>query len=254
VGKSINRRVEFKQFTVRDEKCAMKIGTDALLLAAWCDTASASRIVDFGCGSGIIALMVAQRAPESQVIGVELEEGAVAQAIDNFNDSPFTNRLTAAYESVQEFSTKPEHQGTFDLVVSNPPYFHDKPKSPNMARNLARHDESLPIDALMACAAAVMKPDGVFSCVWPMERKEDLFVTAKNANMRLLRFCEIAGSPEHEAVRFLSEWTHQDSKTKENSLGEQERINIEEGPRNEGRPRLSNRYKMLLKDFVPDLG
>ena len=84
----------------------MKIGTDALLLAAWCDTASASRIVDFGCGSGIIALMVAQRAPESQVIGVELEEGAVAQAIDNFNDSPFTNRLTAAYESVQEFSTK----------------------------------------------------------------------------------------------------------------------------------------------------
>ena len=152
VGKSENRLVQFKEFSVRDDRCAMKIGSDALLLASWCSVDSMLEIVDLGCGSGIIALMIAQRASQARVLGVELEENAAKQASSNMAVSPFSNRMEAILQSAQEFASQPDNKGKFDLVVCNPPYFHGKPKSPDHARNLARHDESLTLKELLMTA------------------------------------------------------------------------------------------------------
>ena len=145
MGKSGNRQVQFKQFTVRDERCAMKVGTDALILGAWCEVEEASSVLDIGSGSAIVALMLAQRAKDAQVVAVELEQSAFGQGCENVEQSPFFGRIQCVHQEIQEFSHDPHWQDSFDVVVSNPPFFHGKPKSPDPSRNMARHDDTLPL-------------------------------------------------------------------------------------------------------------
>lgn len=250
VGKSENRRFEFKQFSIRDDKSAMKIGTDALLLASWSSVENVSRIVDFGTGSGIIALMLAQRAPQSVVVGVELDAGAALQAEENFRLSPFKSRLRAVQQSAQEYTRQLSAAESYDLVISNPPYFHEKPKSPNHARNLARHDEFLPLQELLSMAKTVLKEEGRLALVWPMDRKDALHQAAKNAGFLMLRCCEIAGTKSHEPKRFLSEWAIASSVHSVHPSVEIERLDIELEIRQKGRPKHTERYKELLNDFI----
>ena len=254
LGKSGNRRFDFKQFTVYDDECAMKIGTDAVLLASWCDVLGVDSAVDFGSGSGIIALMIAQRAPLAEVFGIELEPGAAQQAAYNFQSSPFHTRLHLLQDSVQEFAKNLEKRGGFDLVITNPPYFHNKPKSPIKARNLARHDESLPLEELLQSAHNSLKIEGRLCMVWPMERKHELIQSAKAHGFELIRICDIAGSPAHSPIRFLSEWIKADVLSESNSstMIEPERLNIELGIRHDGKPEHSQYYKQLLEEFVRD--
>jgi tRNA1Val (adenine37-N6)-methyltransferase len=250
VGKSENRCFDFKQFSIKDDKCAMKIGTDALLLASWCSVENVSRIVDLGTGSGIIALMLAQRAPESIVVGVELEEAAALQAEENFRLSPFQSRLRAAQQSAQEHARQFKTCDAYDLVVSNPPYFNEKPKSPDHARNLARHDEFLPLKELWSAAKKVMKEEGRLALVWPMDRKGALHKVAKDAGFAMTRCCEIAGTKNHDPKRFLSEWVLASRLSSNQPSLKIERLNIELGLRQQGRPKHTDRYKELLNDFV----
>ena len=250
VGKSENRLFEFKEFSIRDDKCAMKIGTDALLLASWCSVENASRIIDFGTGSGIIALMLAQRAPHAVVTGVELEESAAIQAEENFQLSPFESRLHSVQQSVQEYTCHLAAEETYDLVVSNPPFFHEKPKSPNHARNLARHDEFFPLEELLSSAKTAMKKEGRFALVWPMDRKLALLQEATDAGFIMTRCCEIAGTKDHQPKRFLSEWCLAEVVSPHNATVEIERLDIEVGIRQTGRPKHSDRYKSLLHDFI----
>lgn len=232
----------------------MKIGTDALILGSWCSVEGVHDAVDFGAGSGIIAFMVAQRAPGAKVVGVELEPKAFEQSVQNSASIPFSSRLNMFGLSVQEFALKAEFSQAFDLVVSNPPYFHGKPKSPIQARNLARHDDSLSLTELLKSARQVLKPSGRFAVVWPMERKEELTLEAEGAGFELMRICEIAGTPMHAPVRFVSEWSlkkmaHQDLTRAEPVL---ERLDIELAERTQGRPVHSAEYKRLLDDFVKE--
>ena len=125
--------MEFQRFTVKDEKCAMKIGTDGVLLGAWTSPQSpdkALNIVDVGSGSGVVALMLAQRFNESKVTAVELEPHAVEQSRENFENSPFDSRMKCVEASFQDWATESDNQSSFDLLVSNPPFFNGKPKSP----------------------------------------------------------------------------------------------------------------------------
>ena len=252
MGKSVNRIVQFKQFSVRDERCAMKIGTDALLLASWCSVDSMLDIVDLGCGSGIIALMVAQRAVEARVLGVEIEVNAANQASKNMAASPFSNRMEAIHNSAQDFASHTDNKGKFDLVVCNPPYFHGKPKSPDHARNLARHDESLPLKELLRAAHETMRPNSILSLAWPMDRKEQLMQESLEMGFALTRYCEIAGSTNHEPKRFLSEWKKVSSAVEAGQPVEKERLNIESSTRILGKPQHSSRYRELLEPFVRD--
>lgn len=232
----------------------MKIGTDALILGSWCSVEGIRNAVDFGAGSGIIAFMVAQRAPGAQVVGVELEPKAFEQSARNAEDIPFAGRLNMIGQSVQDFASRVEFSEVFDLVVSNPPYFHGKPKSPIHARNLARHDDSLSLTALLTSARQVLKPQGRFAVVWPMERKEELLSESEATGFKLLRICEIAGTPLHAPVRFVSEWSRNGKESQGLAMEQPslDRLDIELAERTQGRPVHSAEYKRLLDAFVQE--
>ena len=248
MGKSGNRQVQFKQFTVRDERCAMKVGTDALLLGAWCDVEQAASVLDIGSGSAIVTLMLAQRAQKARVIAVELEKVAFEQGCENVAQSPFLSQVQCVHQSIQDFSMKTIWQDSFDVVVSNPPFFHGKPKSPDAARNLARHDDSLALSELLDSAKRCMRPLGRFMLVWPEERRVELFAAAQRRGLSLVREMTIQGSPDHASTRFLSEWSnHGELEPK------REAISIEKGRRIDGQVILTDRYVKLMSPYVLNL-
>ena len=129
----------FKQFTVCDERSAMKIGTDGVLVGAWADVEDDWRILDVGTGTGLIALMLAQRNASAKIVGIDISHEAVEEARDNFSRSPWATRLSAIEGDVCGF----EGSEKFDHIVSNPPYFVDSLHSPDALRTMARHTSSL---------------------------------------------------------------------------------------------------------------
>ena len=212
----------------------MKVGTDALLLATWASLDGACRILDAGTGCGIIALMAAQRAQQAVVVGVELEPEAVTQARNNAERSPFSDRVSIIASSIQSFASEPLNQGGFDSFLINPPFFHGKPKSPDPARNLARHDDALPLQDLVVSARKLLRERGQLQIVWPFDRWEELKEEARRAGFQLVRFATVQGRPETEVTRVLSQWCSSGNADVE---PEKEVICIEQGQRNDGPPR-----------------
>ena len=236
----------FKQFEVYDADCAMKVGTDALLLGSWSDVSDARKIIDAGTGSGIVALMAAQRAPHAEVIGVELEPNAVAEARANSDRSPWSDRVRVVEDSIQGFATKAENEEAFDAFLINPPFFHGKPKSPDEARNLARHDDALPFTAFLDAAWNLLIAGGALQMIWPWDRWTELKNGAEVRGFHLRRKAEVCGREGHEPCRVLSHWV----KLQPAGLPQHEVICIELGERIDGQPQLSSRYKNLLKPYV----
>lgn len=156
---------EFKQFSVDDEQCAMKVGTDGVLLGAWADVAESKHILDIGTGSGLIALMVAQRSVEAKVLGIDIDANAVCQARSNFAKSPWSERLTAEQCDVRELYTEQQ----FDHIVSNPPYFVETTESPNEARATARHATHLKFGDIIAVAERLLADGGRLSVILPTD-------------------------------------------------------------------------------------
>lgn len=155
----------FKQFTVCDERSAMKIGTDGVLLGAWADIEGDSRILDVGTGTGLIALMLAQRNASAEIVGVDISCEAIEEARDNFLNSPWATRLSATLGDVCSF----ESADKFDHIVSNPPYFVDSLHSPDKLRTMARHTSSLKFEDLVASAVRLLCPGGRLSVILPAE-------------------------------------------------------------------------------------
>lgn len=153
---------DFKQFRIYHDKCAMKVGTDAVLLGAWCPIMNARRILDIGTGSGIIALMLAQRT-DAKIVGVELDKEAAVQAQENAQRSKFSSRVQVVHSNIVHY--KPEEK--FDLIVSNPPFFSSSLISPNKQRSLARHADTLPLESLAKAAYQLLEPDGLFCVILP---------------------------------------------------------------------------------------
>lgn len=155
----------FKQFTVCDERSAMKIGTDGVLLGAWADIQGDSRILDVGTGTGLIALMLAQRNASAEIVGVDISHEAIEEARDNFLNSPWAKRLSVTEGDVCSF----ESNEKFDHIVSNPPYFVDSLHSPDSLRTMARHTSSLKFEDLVASAQRLLRPGGRLSVILPTE-------------------------------------------------------------------------------------
>ena len=131
-----NPYFQFKQFTVWHDKCAMKVGTDGVLLGAWTSVESAHRILDIGTGTGLVALMLVQRSlPDANIVALEIDEAAVGQARENIIRSPWKERV----EVVQADFRKYRSSDKFDVIVSNPPYFVDSLECPDRQRTAARH-------------------------------------------------------------------------------------------------------------------
>jgi tRNA1Val (adenine37-N6)-methyltransferase len=158
----------FKQFFVAHDRCAMKVGTDGVLLGAAAPVTQARRVLDIGCGSGLIAMMLAQRSESDTVIdAVELEPAAAGQAAENFRESVWANRLSVYAQDINEYAQK--HPAQYDLIVSNPPYFESAVACRDEARNAARYTETLTHEALLECAQMLIAPEGLFSVVLPCD-------------------------------------------------------------------------------------
>ncbi|HHZ95336.1 MAG TPA: methyltransferase domain-containing protein [Flavobacteriales bacterium] len=259
MGTSGNRKMVFKRFTVFDEKCAMKIGTDGVTLGAWASPYSPTtsyaattplKIADIGSGSGVISLMLAQRFPDSSISAIELEPQAAEQSRENFVSSPFSSQLTCEEISFQDWTDLKLNLSIFDLVVSNPPFFHGKPKSPFHARNLARHDDYLTIDELFNGARKVLKEGGVFTLVWPSEREDDLMKSSTAHDFVQTKRCEIRPRPDRPAVRFLAEFVKITTPETKLERLESSILTLETGE-GEGR-NFTDEYSQLMSDFFLD--
>ena len=227
---------QFKQFTVHQKHCAMKVGTDGTLLGAWAQAPTeSSRILDIGTGTGLIALMMAQRFPQASVLGIDIDKDAVYQAQENVSISPFASRIKIQNENVLDFN---DAEG-FDAIVSNPPYFVNALLCPDHQRTMARHTISLTFEGLMESAFRLLKPDGLFSLVIPTESRSCLETEAHLYGFFLSRVCMVRTTPKKQPKRQLIELI----KHPVNELYSEEGV-IEESPN-----MRSIWYQQLTKDF-----
>ena len=191
-----NNYFQFKRFVVRQECCAMKVGTDGTLLGAW--ARGGQRVLDIGTGTGLIALMMAQHCPKALVTAVDIDADAVRQARENVAESPFAERITVVEgDIISHFSPH------FDAIVCNPPYFNDSLTCPDEQRTTARHTTTLTYRELMAAVARLLSDDGEFSVVIPFDCKACLEAEAALAGLSKTRECSIRTTPRKAPRRFL---------------------------------------------------
>ena len=153
----------FKKFSVNDALCAMKVGTDGVLIGAWADVEGAKHILDMGTGSGLIALMVAQRNEEAHIEAIDIDEGAVLQARNNIEASPWRERIVVAHSDANSYTSSQR----FDHIVSNPPFFTTTLLSPDERRAMARHCSTLTYDDIVTAAERMLMPGGRLSLILP---------------------------------------------------------------------------------------
>lgn len=180
----------FRQFTVHHDRCAMKVGTDGVLLGSWARVEGARRLLDIGCGCGLIALMLAQRS-RGEVCAVEIESEAASQARENVCASPWAERIRVVREDIRTFADGQE----YDVICSNPPYFTEALKCPDAGRTLARHTDTLDFDSLTGSAARLLSPRGEFSVVIPMEAAGAMKASAASALLWLSRETHVQTKP-----------------------------------------------------------
>lgn len=154
----------FKQFTVQQDQCAMKVGTDGVLLGAL--ATGGSKILDIGTGTGLVALIMAQRCPEAQLTAIDIDAAACGQAAQNVAQSPFAERITIKHTSLSDFADE-SVQGTFDAIVCNPPFFENSLECPDDRRTAARHTSSLPFAELVSTAARLLSDGGTMTVIIP---------------------------------------------------------------------------------------
>lgn len=230
---------QFKQFHVLHDLSSMKVGTDAVLVGAWSPlpVSSSLRILDIGTGSGVIALMLAQRTQEVEeclIDAIDIDEPSVNQANSNFAASPWGQRLKASLSRVQDW------QGQYDMIVSNPPYFVDSLTNPDVRKAAARHTQTLSYEELMFHAARLMKEGGVLSLITPIDQQQTVQSAASEQGLYLNRLLRVRPKPGKPITRLLYQWQKGEVLTPP-SISE---LTIED----ETHPR-SQEYISLTKDF-----
>lgn len=228
---------KFKQFQIHQERCAMKVGTDGVLLGAW-SRATEGNVLDIGTGTGLIALMLAQRTQTALIDAIEIDVSSAEQAKENVADSPWNDRVSIQCKSVQEFAEG--RTELYDLIVSNPPFFNNAYKAPDTSRNTARHTDELPPQDLIQISSQLLKDNGLLSLILPVEEGRQIIDMAKDNGLHLHRICKVHAKPDYPEKRWLMEL----GKTPVEKPLETKLI-IEEG----GRHQYSDAYIDLTKDF-----
>ena len=193
----------FKQFAVLNDRTAMKVGTDGVLLGAWCPVEGAQRALDVGTGCGVIALMVAQRNSEAHIDGIDIDPGAIEEATLNFAASPWSERLTAMMADFNHMTSTDR----YDLIVSNPPYFTDSLLPPDAARTLARHTGSLSYRQLIEGAAQRLTDSGMLALISPTEAEGAIIEAAAFASLpvkNITRVIPVEGAAVKRSLWLLS--------------------------------------------------
>ncbi len=193
----------FKQFAVINDRTAMKVGTDGVLLGAWCPVEGARQVLDVGTGCGVIALMIAQRNATAIIDAIDIDHDAIEEASLNFNHSPWGDRLTAIE---CDFNTMAEGK-TYDLIVSNPPYFTNGVLPTGDARTTARHTGTLNYHQLIEVAARLLSDDGSLAIITPIEAEGEIIQAATFASLpvrEIMRVIPVEGAAPKRIMWLLS--------------------------------------------------
>jgi tRNA1Val (adenine37-N6)-methyltransferase len=234
-----NNYFSFRQFTVYQDQSAMKVGTDGVLLGSWTAVESVSRILDIGSGTGLIALMLAQRSA-AIIDGVEVEKNACLQSRKNAAGSPWHNRINLYHDSIQHFSETTTLR--YSAIVSNPPYFRDSLKSPVKLRSLARHNLGLDYTTLLSCSSKLLLPGGWLSIIIPAADQGQFTAQADFHRLQPSRLTWVRPAPGKAYSRCLMEF-----KALEGIDCDENELII----RNDDLKTYSDDYIRLTKDFYP---
>ncbi|MEZ4881476.1 MAG: methyltransferase [Flavobacteriaceae bacterium] len=233
----MNRPFQFKQFTVEQDRCAMKIGTDGVLLGAWASLKNNPfSILDIGAGTGIIALQLAQRSNAEMIDALEIDENAYEQCVENFENSPWGDRLFCYHASLEEFVEEIEDK--YDLIISNPPFYSEDYKTPNESRDIARFNDALPFDELIESASKLLSDEGIFAVIIPRKEEENFIKMASEVNLFPRRIFRVRGNENCEEKRSMLEFSF------ENISAKIENLTIETSRHN-----YTEEYKNLVRDF-----
>lgn len=198
-----NPYFRFKQFTVWHDKCAMKVGTDGVLLGAWCDVENKARILDAGCGTGLVGLMLAQRC-RAEIDAVDIDEAACIQARENADRSPFGGRFHVFHRPFACFVNESAGTRQYDCIVSNPPYFTNSLECPDKQRNRARHG-TLTLEGLIGGGRRLLAPKGKLCLILPFDQRERLAAIIGKESLFLQKETAVLPTPASRPKRLLVE-------------------------------------------------
>ncbi len=236
----MSKPFQFKEFTIHQDKTAMKVGTDGVLLGAWCAVNDfPDSILDVGSGTGLIALMLAQRTDAMTIDAVEIDEQAYEQTVENFEQSDWADRLFCYHSSFQEFAEEMiEEEEQYDLIISNPPFYTDEYETEDAARNKARFTSSLSFKELIEGTNHLLSPAGRFVIIIPFKEEQTFVSLASENSLALNRICRVKGTEASGVKRSLLEFSlHKKEVVEEELVIEISRHNYTE------------RYKELTRDF-----
>lgn len=233
----MNKPFTFKEFSVNQDRCAMKIGTDGVLLGAWTSISNNPySILDIGAGTGILSLMLAQRCHAETIEAIEIDDAAFEQAADNFENSPWGDRLFCYHAGFNEFVDEIDEK--YDLIISNPPFYSENYKSENPQRDLARFTDALPFEHLLYGTAKLLDNNGIASFIIPFSEEENFINLAEKVGLLPCRITRVKGSDTSEIKRSLMEFSFIKTNTNTSELI------IETG-----RHQYTEDYINLTKDF-----
>ena len=235
MNKKSHKPFRFKHFSIYQEFAAMKIGTDGILLGAWVNCQNCTYILDIGTGTGVIALMMAQRNENASIDAIEIDENSIKDASMNFNNSTWTNRLNLIHHDVTSFRTAKN----YDLIVCNPPFFNNSLKPNDNSRALARHNDKLNITEIAKFSTQKISDKGRVCLILPISSLEEVKLIFAKFQLELIRICFVKPKPHKQPHRILLEFGKQ-----KQSL-QKETITIE----NEGRHNYTEDYKNLTREF-----
>ena len=209
-----DKQFHFKQFSVRHDRSGMKVGTDGVLLGAWVTLTNEKNILEIGTGSGVIALVLAQRTPpQTHIEAIEPDQSSCLDALENFSSCPWKDRIALHQTRLQNFQSN----NLFELIVSNPPYFQDSQKPPDSRRELARHTESLSFTDLLEGADRLLTPAGRLAIILPVAEAIQ-FKQLATSNFYVIRTCQFRSRQHKPVERILFEFSRQSQVEKEEVL------------------------------------
>ena len=229
---------QFRQFEIDDSMTAMKVGTDGVLLGAWAfESHSPHHILDIGTGTGIIALMLAQRFDNTRITAIEIDPEAARQARLNIEHSPWKDRIEVITGDILEY----DPPQPFDAIVSNPPFFNQQLRSPDIRRATSRHESDLTLERLINKAADILTDDGIFAFIAPSERLDELTYKTAFARIDLERITHVAPNSHSTPIRILLQGRKGPAQTYQT-----DRLDIRSGSR------YTTAYQTLTGNFYLD--
>ena len=236
----MNRHISFsfKHFNIDDSNCGMKVGTDGVALGAWVNCLGVHKAIDVGCGSGLIALMIAQRC-EACVDAIDIDKGACCDALSNVAVSPWAQLITVHNLNMSEF--RPDYQA--DLIVSNPPFFADGEQAPTIERAIARHEGSLNYCTLIDFAVNHLTHDGRLAFIYPYGREDEIIYKAEMSHLKLRRIASLRQNPSRQPIRTMFEFCRVDGPIEKEDIA----IRTIDGLK------YSTRFAEICRDFYLEL-